>query len=117
MASLLKASRGNKFIALAIMALSPVAQLPAFAAGPNVLEHGESVTFPTWAGDSETTLCVKSLSDSRGVRVHVNVGAGHEDIYAQAGKANCIKRKWWGVQAGVTNTSDQSDVAAEVWTH
>lgn len=117
MSSLLNTSRGNELIVLAMLSLSPVVQLPAFAAGPSIIEPGETVTFPTWAGDSEKTLCVKSLSDGSGVRVHVNVGTGHEDIYAQGGKTECIQREGRRVQAGVTNTSDQSGVAAEVWTH
>ena len=93
-----------------------LANAPAFAAGPNVLQHGESVTFPTWAGDSATTLCVQSLSNNHGVRIAVNAGAGHEEVYAPANKTQCIKRKWWAVQIGVTNTT-RNDADAKVWTY
>ena len=82
-------------------------------AGPNRLDPGESVEFPTWALGRSTRLCGKTVGRGQASKVRVNAGSADEYFDVNNDGESCIDRNWAGIKIGVANAGDN---VVEVWT-
>ncbi|MDX6676411.1 MAG: hypothetical protein QOE31_463 [Solirubrobacteraceae bacterium] len=93
-------------LAVTLCALAAIAggnATAANAAGPNNLNPGETVTYPTWAWWS-TKLCAFNFSSSSWGAVGVSpFGSAYEQFYVAPYSTNCIARSWYGNPIKVIN--------------
>jgi len=92
----------------ASMGLAMGTAASASAAGPDYLNAGQSVNYPTW-GWGSTRVCAQNLSSRAGmadVTPHWSSPPGqHDEIYVNAYTTRCIDRWWGGVWVNVANVS------------
>jgi len=82
-------------------------------AGPEDLDPGRSVVFPTWLF-AATDLCAYNQGVRSGrIRVQTIAGADPEGLVLPAEASRCISRWWGAVPINVTNTGR---TAVTVWT-
>lgn len=84
-------------------------------AGPKILESGaDEVSFPTWAGTTETMIYAESLESGQKARVRIQAGGaeGRSFETAPGGKGN-TSGKFGGLKVRVIN---ENGVKVKVWT-
>ena len=82
-------------------------------AEPVVLGPGQQAEFPTWGGGRLTRMSFENLSGTDGT-AFVQVGVHGEEVKVPKGETVQIDRDWWGVRAGVSNTSKAARL--KIWT-
>ena len=82
-------------------------------AGPNILEYGDAVEYPTWQWPKNTRLYVENLDTHFPGKVTVHAGIKQEDVVVYGGKTGYIDRDWAGVRIDVYNTGGPT---MKVWT-
>ena len=81
-------------------------------AGPNTLNYGDTVSYPTWLFGN-TKLFVRNPDEHYPGKISVAVAGQSEDVLVYGGRTNHIERYWGGVEVNIYNIGGPTLV---VWT-